>query len=69
MRVRIVEKYDTRPNSEFGRFNTHGPIRTFEECAQILKITKSMAEYAELCAFQKIAAALSAFGYHKETTR
>ena len=69
MRVRIVEKYDTRPNSEFGRFNTHGPIRTFEECAKVMQITKSAAEYAELCAFQKIAAALSAFGYHKETNR
>ncbi len=45
----------------FGKFNATGPIRTFDECARILNITKSMAEHAELTAFIKIRAALTPF--------
>ena len=47
----------------------HGPIRTMDEVADLLNLTFDQVRYIEACAFNKIRAALSAYGYHREIGR
>ena len=67
-RVRIVAHRDssTSNRKEFGKYNYTGPITTLEECARIMGISTQQARYYHANALQKLRAALSAYGYHRE---
>lgn len=56
---------DDRRNG-FHLLNARGPIRTMEQVAQLTGLTFEQVRYCEETAFDKMRAALSAWGYHKE---
>jgi len=46
--------------------NHDGPLRTLPEVAAIMNLTTNQVQHLERRAFDKIRAALSAYGYNKE---
>ena len=48
------------------RFQPAAPIRTMEECASELGMTVEQVKHSHELALQKLRAALSAWGYHRE---
>ena len=67
-RVRILAT-TSRLHDKRGHFpmlNARGPIRTLAEVSEMTGLTREQVRYIEGNAFDKIRAALSAYGYHKE---
>lgn len=71
--MRFAQNANTSPGSDsrigkrYAYFNPRAPIRDLRECADLMAITYNQAQYLERIAFIKIRAALSAWGYNKET--
>lgn len=64
--VKTLSRNDTHRN-DFAMLNTHRPLRSFPECARIMGLKEHQVKQLEYSAFDKIRAALSAYGYHKES--
>lgn len=69
MRLAITRERNDDRRNDFGKLNARNPIRTLSEVAEITGLTWEQVRYTEENAFDKIRAALSAWGYHKERTR
>jgi hypothetical protein len=69
--MRIVERWNSckRNRKEEMRFVPEAPLLTLEECAEALNLTYAQVEYLHKSALQKLGAALSAWGYHREGVR
>jgi len=67
-RIRIMPMRSQRDDQRLGfpMLNARGPIRTFEQVAELTGMSYEQVRYCEECAFDKMRAALSAWGYHKE---
>lgn len=70
-RIRVVctlpSNDDHRCDYPMRRINQ--PLRTLAEVAEITGLTWEQVRYCEENALQKLKAALSAYGYHKERQR
>jgi predicted DNA-binding protein (UPF0251 family) len=68
MRIRLTDHTVRTKREHHGemRLIPHAPLRTMQECADAMGINEEQAYYIHANAIQKIAAALSAWGYHKE---
>jgi|LakMenEpi03Aug12_release.lakeMendotaPanAssembly.Ray.scaffolds.fasta_scaffold2964575_2 hypothetical protein len=66
--MRTIPRYHRESRKRDGemRFQPAAPIRTMEECASALGMTVEQVKHAHELALQKLRAALSAWGYHKE---
>ena len=51
------------------RIKAHAPALTMEEVATLLNLTEEQVYHAHANAIKKLRAALTSFGYHKETNR
>lgn len=69
--MRLVERWasdkDKQPHQM--RLQPDAPLLTLEECAEALGMTYEQVKYLHASALQKIGAALSVYGYHKEIAR
>lgn len=67
-RIRAVSMRAARDDKRggFPMLNARGPLLSFEEVAQIIGTSSKAVQRAEQCAFTKMRAALSAWGYNKE---
>ena len=54
-------------HNDFAPLNPGRPIRTLKEVGAILNIKPDRVKYLENLAFAKLRAALSAYGYNKDT--
>lgn len=67
MRMRTVDMTASRLEREGEmRLSPHMPLLTLEECSKILGLTHEQVKYLHASALQKLGAALSAYGYHRE---
>jgi len=68
-RMRIVKTLPRKDDdrNDYPMLNTHRPLRSFPECARIMGLKEHQVKQLEYSAFNKIRAALSAYGYHKES--
>ena len=67
MRIRIVDHTQARRQRDGEmRLRPAEPIRSIEECAEVMGLTVEQAQFHHTSAIQKLGEALSTFGYHKE---
>ena len=65
-RVSTLSRRDQRRN-DYASLNTHRPLLSYPEVAAITGLTEPQVKRAEHSAFQKIRAALVAYGYKDPT--
>lgn len=67
-RIRIMPMRSQRDEHRHHHpmLNARGPIRTFAQVAELTGMSDEQVRDCEACAFDKLRAALSAWGYHKE---
>lgn len=67
-RIRTISTRGKRDDKrgDWPMLNARGPLRSLAEVAELTGLTWEQVRYCEENAFDKLRAALSAWGYHKE---
>jgi DNA-directed RNA polymerase sigma subunit (sigma70/sigma32) len=66
IRVRRLRHAEDDRRGKFPLLNARGPLLSLAQVAELTGLTFEQVRYCEEQAFDKIRAALSAYGYHKE---
>ena len=66
IRIQRLRHADDDRRGKYPLLNARGPLLSLSQVAELTGLTFEQVRYCEEQAFDKIRAALSAYGYHKE---